>query len=89
MNESFYCKCGNRGPDGGTCQYRHSDFAFQQPPKSMSLIIHIVIGAVLGLIVGSLIIAVSPKLGGYLAIPCLIIGAYLGNKKYNRRGGNP
>ena len=86
MGESFYCKCGNRGPDGDECPHCHFMFAFANPPKSITLIFYILGGVFLGFAVGGILIAIMPSLlAVYLAMPCPIIGGYLGNKKYNRR----
>ena len=70
-----YCKCGKRGPDGGTGSECHGVFAFRRRPKSIKLIIFVVGGGMAGLILGS-IVAVGIGLPGIGLLT--VVGAGLG-----------
>ena len=95
MDELFYCKCGNKGPDGAECLECHSHFALESYKSVGSGIFHlftVLIGGFLGLILGvfllvSVLYISIPGIRtviGTVAFACPIIGLVLGNKYHKR-----
>ena len=79
-----YCKCGNAGQEGEVCTDCHGEFAFQQRPKSLRLIMYVAGGAFCGLLVGGGLASVMGILGWITVVVGVCVGVSLGGRLYNR-----